>query len=449
MKIDWQTLQDLGILHPRGSQLSVFDWVNRTRTVGGGQRLKERFRAPLSDPAELRRTQEAVRFLASHPGLADPVLGGSAWTAAEHYGRTSFTPIDHPNALFLWLDSWWIRRLRADVFASIRASLALTQTLVRGAAHVAGEIRAADPPPLLAEWTAELEACLATPALAALARGPDVDRRSPPRVLRLDRALRDEDFRPLADLASLAYEIDALAAMALTTREGGLVFPEIVEGERPFVEGEAVYHPLLERPVANPLRVSPEARLSFLTGPNIAGKSTFLRASGVAVFLAHLGMGVPARSFRLVPFDCLFSGIDTEDNLRLGQSYFFREVRRVREAAEILSRGASAFMIFDELFRGTNLKDASDACLALLSGFAASRGSAFLVASHLAELAEPLQRLSGARFLQVGAELRDGVPAFDYRVSPGVSEQRLGMLILERERVLALLDGLQSASEPR
>ena len=86
----------------------------------------------------------------------------------------------------------------------------------------------------------------AAPSLAALLEGPNVERAVPPRLLRLDRLQREEEFRSLSALARLAYEIDSLAAMALVSRERGLVFPEIVEGERPFVEGEGVYHPLLE-----------------------------------------------------------------------------------------------------------------------------------------------------------------------------------------------------------
>lgn len=449
MSADWQTLQDLGILASGETKLSVFEWANRTPTQGGAGRLKERFRAPLSNPGELRRTQAAVRFLAERSAVLEPLLRGSAWLGVERYAKTSLTALDHPNALFLWLDSWWSRWMQADTFDFVRASLMLARDLAGAAGEVADRLREAGPPALLATWLEEVATCLDAPALAALRQGPDVHRLSPPRLLALDRALRDDAFGPLLRLARLVYEIDALAAMAAATAENGLVFPEIVEGERPFVEAEGVYHPLLDRPVSNPFHLSSGTRLVFLTGPNMAGKSTYLRACGVAIFLAQLGMGVPARRLRFAPFDHIFTGIDTADDLRLGHSFFYREVRRVREAAEILAGGGSALMIFDEMFKGTNLKDASDACLAVLSGFASSRDSAFLVASHLAELAEPIEKLPGARFLQFGARVEDGVPAFDYRIGPGVSEQRLGMLILRRERVLALLGSLHDGGQAR
>lgn len=153
-------------------------------------------------------------------------------------------------------------------------------------------------------------------------------------------------------------------------------------------------------------------------------------------------MGVPAARMSLIPFACLFSGINTVDNLRLGQSYFQREVRRVREITDILSEGHVAFVLFDEMFKGTNLMDASEACLAVLSGFSACSGSAFMIASHLAELAEGVEALPGSVLRHFGAPLQAGEPQFDYRIREGVSQQRLGMLILEREGVLRRLEQL-------
>ncbi|HEV2150615.1 MAG TPA: hypothetical protein VGR37_24670 [Longimicrobiaceae bacterium] len=448
MLVDWQTLQDLGILQPGGEQTGVFGWANFTLTQGGEQRLKERFRHPLSGAGELRDTQAAVRFLVDHDALCEPVLVGSAWLAVEKYARTPRAAADHPNRLFRWLDSWWMRSLHRDAFDQIRAGLAISQTMVRLAAEMLEALAPLEPPPLLDAWAAGVRAHLAAPELRLLAEGKPVHRRSPAALLAADHALRSESFAPLAALAKAVYELDALCSLARATRERWLHMPEVLDEGPPRVEAEGLYHPRVEHAVGNPLRIGPDARLLFLTGPNMAGKSTYLKAAGIAVFLAQLGMGVPAARFRWTPFGCLFSGINTTDNVRLGQSYFFREVRRVREAATVLVRGTPSFVLFDELFKGTNLKDASDACLAVLSGFAAAGHSAFLVASHLAELAERIEPLEGAAFAHFGAEVRDGEPVFPYLLRPGVSDQRLGMLILRQERVLEMLDRLRVPPVP-
>jgi DNA mismatch repair protein MutS len=439
MNVDWQTLQDLGILQPEGWQASLFDWANQTRTAGGAGLLRERFRRPLSDPAALRRTQEAVRWLADRPERFERLLEPSAWRSIERYTDTSVVALDYPLRLFLWLDSWWVRLLNRDLYREVAAALALTQALVRHAHRLAGELRAEALPPLLADWVRQLEECLEAPPLQRLRDGKEVHRRFPPGVLGLDGELRRADFEPLLALTAIVYEIDLLRSLALATRKHGLSWPDILDEQPPRLEAVALRHPLLDDPVANDVRMDADGRLIFLTGPNMAGKSTFLKSVGLAVFLAQLGMGVPARSCRLTPFGCLFSGINTTDNLRLGQSFFYREVRRVRDATEILGRGTAALMLFDEMFKGTNLKDASDASLAVLAGFAACRSSAFVVASHIAELAHGLEALPGVRFLRFEADVDGGDAVFDYRLREGVSAQRLGRMILEREGVLARL----------
>ncbi len=443
MEVDWQTLQDLGLLYPDGRKESVFGWVNSTRTQGGERRLQERFRHPGRTAAEIRETQRVVAFLAKHGEVVDPLFPGSSWLAVEKYARTSFAAVDYPNRLFRWLDSWWLRLHDRNAFDQILASLAVSQALARTAEGVLDELRPLDPPPVLAAWMDAVATRLAAPPLAAIVAGKDIHSRSPARILAADHTLREAEFEPLRGLAKLVYEMDSLCSLARATRERGLVYPELLDEGPPRVEVEGLYHPLVDHPVANPLRIAPDAKLLFLTGPNMAGKSTYLKSAGISVFLAQLGMGVPAERFRWTPFGCLFSGINTTDNVRLGQSYFFREVRRVREIAQVLAKGTPAFVLFDELFKGTNLKDAADACLAVLSGFSACEGSAFIVASHLAELAEPVGRLDGVAFARFGAEVSDGEPVFRYRVEPGVSDQRLGMLILRRERVLELLDSFR------
>jgi DNA mismatch repair ATPase MutS len=448
MRVDSQTLRDLGLLQSEGYQLSLYDWANFTRTAGGAQLLRARFRQPLSEPDALRSTQEAVRWLFEHADLFEPLLGHGAWLSVERYTASSVATLDYPNALFRWLDSWWVRLRHTDLYREVGAALALVQMLLRHAVRISDVLGGDTLPQLLSTWHTRLVECLEAPALLRLRTGWDVHRLRPPVVLRLDGKLRAQDFAPLHRLAALVYEIDFLCSLARATQAHGLVLPEILEGATPHVEAEGLYHPLVEAAVGNPLHLHSGARLVFLTGPNMAGKSTYLKAAGVAVHLAQLGMGVPARSFQLTPFGCLFSGINTADDLRLGQSYFYREVRRVREAAEILADGTAAFVLFDEMFKGTNLKDASDACLAVLRGFAACQNSAFLVASHLAELATGIEALPGATFLHVGAQIRGDEPAFDYRVRAGVSEQRLGMLILEREGVLERLAALRGTPPP-
>jgi DNA mismatch repair ATPase MutS len=199
---------------------------------------------------------------------------------------------------------------------------------------------------------------------------------------------------------------------------------------------------MLNAAVPANLRATCNDPLLFITGPNMSGKTTYMKAAAVAVCLAQTGMGVPATKMRLSPFESILSGINTIDDLQQGYSYFLAEVRRVREALKTVSGGARALVLFDEMFKGTNVKDASDASLAVTRGFACCTNSVFLVSSHLVELVPDLERLPAVQTWYFDADLVDGVPHFSYQRQKGHSIQRLGMSLLAQEGVVQMLSEL-------
>ena len=109
-----------------------------------------------------------------------------------------------------------------------------------------------------------------------------------------------------------------------------------------------------------------------------------------------------------------------------------------------LGRGERLLLLADEMFRATNLLDAQDATELVITHLAACENSVFAIASHLVELADRMQR-PNIRFAHFQAARVNGAPAFDYRLTPGISHQRLGMLLLEREGVTASLAELPRA----
>ncbi len=268
--------------------------------------------------------------------------------------------------------------------------------------------------------------------------------RYPWAIFRADRYLRFQRRADFQRFFGLLSDLDALIAMAAAGKARGLVFPEFVDSPEFLLEGEEVFHPFLDRPVGNPVRVAGGKTLVFLTGPNMAGKTTYLKAVAVSVFLAHIGMGVPATRFRLSPLDMCFSSLTAEENLREGLSYFMAEVRRVRQVAEALASGQRAFVVFDEVFRGTNVRDALDASRLVILGFARSRRCGFIFSSHLVELAEDLKEDPAVRFAFFDGQIRDGRASYQFRIREGVSQQRFGLLLLEQEGVPELLGSLQT-----
>lgn len=173
----------------------------------------------------------------------------------------------------------------------------------------------------------------------------------------------------------------------------------------------------------------------------MAGKTTYLRAIATALFLGHMGVGVPASSFRFAPAQCLFSSITLSDDLRGGISYFRAEALRVKAVAAEVARGHRVIAVMDEPFKGTNVKDALDASLAIMTRFANRPGCLFLFSSHLIELGEHLSVISSISRHYFEADESGGRLRFDYRLCDGVSSQRLGVRVLKEEGVFDLLDG--------
>jgi DNA mismatch repair ATPase MutS len=177
----------------------------------------------------------------------------------------------------------------------------------------------------------------------------------------------------------------------------------------------------------------------FLTGPNMSGKTTYLKSVALAVLFAQVGMGVPARKMRLTPVESLFTSLNPSDNLRSGLSYFFAEVLRVKAAATLLAEGKRALVIFDEVFKGTNVRDARDASAEVILGFAKARRSGFIFSSHLVELVDTLAVNRAIRFCCFDGDIVDGVTHYGYELRDGVSEKRFGLLLLRQAQVPELI----------
>ena len=226
-------------------------------------------------------------------------------------------------------------------------------------------------------------------------------------------------------------------SLGMTTAEHGWAYPR--PSERLCARG--LWHPFLAgHGVPCDFEFDDQVRVCFVTGPNMAGKSTFLKAVTVAMLLAHAGSGVPATSFDFPVVGAIFSSVEVSDNLSAGESYYLAEVRRVRALAEALRAHGSVVAILDEPLRGTNVHDAADATLAVITRLAAHPAALVFVASHLGEVAAAIVNDPRVRLLHFAADVTGDRPHFDYRLRDGLSTQRLGMTLLRQERVLELLE---------
>src|SRR5262249_49489295 len=127
------------------------------------------------------------------------------------------------------------------------------------------------------------------------------------------------------------------------------------------------------------------------------------------------------------------------DNLRAGLSYFLAEVLRVKAAATILAEGRRALVLFDEVFKGTNVRDALDASAEVILGFARARRSGFIFSSHLTELVDVLAPAGTIRFCYFDGDIVAGLPHYAYQLREGVSTKRFGLVLLRQAQVPELM----------
>ncbi len=238
----------------------------------------------------------------------------------------------------------------------------------------------------------------------------------------------------LSRLAQSLATLDALCALAERSLTLNWCAPVFVR--EPCIEIERGRHPVVEARlaetsqaafIANDTRLGPKQRMQIITGPNMGGKSTYMRQVALIVLLASIGSHVPASSCRLGPIDAIHTRIGAADDLANAQSTFMVEMT---EAAQILhSAGRHSLVLMDEIGRGTSTFDG----LALASGIAAhlhDRTQAFtLFATHYFELTEFPARHHAAQNVHVSAAESGSDIVFLHEIQGGPASRSYGIQV--------------------
>ncbi len=226
-------------------------------------------------------------------------------------------------------------------------------------------------------------------------------------------------------------ELEALAALGGYTHEHPAdVFPEFVEGAACF-EARGLAHPLLpqNRAVANDLRLGTDLQLIMVSGPNMAGKSTFLRGVGVNAVLAQCGAPVRATSLKLSPLQVTAS-ICVLDSLEGGISRFYAEIRRLKQIMDLTNGAVPVIFLLDELLSGTNSHDRLIGTRSFVTKLV-ERGAVGLVSTHdLALTAIPQEigeRASNGHFKD---HIKEGQLYFDYKLYPGIVQTSNALVLM-------------------
>jgi hypothetical protein len=237
-------------------------------------------------------------------------------------------------------------------------------------------------------------------------------------------AWRRECGPHIAGWIAAVGEFEALASLAAFSYERPeAVFPELLGDGEPRYEASALAHPLIDprEAVANDVALGGQERLWIVSGSNMSGKSTLLRAVGVSVVLAWAGAPVIARGLRLTKLE-IGASLRANDSLADHRSRFFAEIVRLKQIVDAASRGPVLFLL-DELLSGTNSHDRRIGAQALIQGLLA-RGAIGLATTHDLALAEIGANMGPvARNVHFEDQFAEGKMKWDYKLRPGVVER--------------------------
>lgn len=434
--VDKQTLDDLNIFGRKNGK-SIYGIFNRTQTRGGALLLEEMFRYPLSDYEKIKRRIEIIRYCKDNK-LVFP-FPNEWFDSIEYY----LCNTDERTRINLE-DNTLQRKLRSCMGAD-----SLYDMLHRGIVSVIAVVNALhdflerlDVSVCESFFTEgkELNEILRDPELDFVFREKGVKKLTYEKSAQYDQLLRYR-FRPkLQRLLQLLYTLDVYTALAQVAEDCGFVLPNVLPAEKNILNIEEMFHPQLTHPVKNSLVVDHNSNFVFLTGANMAGKSTFMKTFGLCVFLAHAGFPVPATGMTFSVKNGMYTTINLPDNLSMGYSHFYAEVLRVKKVAEQVARTSNLVVIFDELFRGTNVQDAYEATVAIADAFAANRESMFLISTHIIEAGDALRKkCPNMNFVYLPTRMKDNKPIYTYRLEPGITADRHGMVIIRNEKIIEML----------
>jgi DNA mismatch repair protein MutS len=438
MQIDNISFNDISIFHSE-EEFSIFHKLNFTRTIGGKEWLRRFFTEPHSDIRKIRGTQNVIRKLMAHVDDWPADITNGTMLVMDKFLDYSLDPISQNmgslnNLVYRWLHS--------EDYSMLKYSMTHFGDFYRGMKKISLLLGELDLPPNIRIYIERIEQVMKEPALqqlSATTRGEAFTRRQ---NLYYGYHLRNPLRAKTLEMIDIYSRLDAWYSMAVAVKTYNLSFPEFIEQDSPLVEAKGLYHILIPKPVPYDLLMNPEHNFLFLTGANMAGKSTLIKSIGSSVFLAHIGMGVPAQHMRLTLFDGLLSNINVVDNIAKGESFFFNEVQRIKNTISKINNGKKWLVLIDELFKGTNVQDAMKCSLTVIKGLIRIKNSLFILSTHLYEIGDELKDYPNISFRFFETNVENEQLMFSYQLKEGISNDRIGYVILKREKVVEMLENL-------
>lgn len=257
------------------------------------------------------------------------------------------------------------------------------------------------------------------------------------KALALEKALYDELFDlllpHLAELqqsAAALAELDVLTNLAERADTLNYVCPTL--SDKPGIKITGGRHPVVEQVlrepfISNPLSLAPQRRMLIITGPNMGGKSTYMRQAALIVLMAHIGCFVPADQAVIGPVDRIFTRVGAADDLASGRSTFMVEMT---ETANILHNATgNSLVLMDEIGRGTSTYDGLSLAWACAENLANRIKAMTLFATHYFELTTLPEKMEGVVNVHLDAREHGDTIAFMHSVQDGAASKSYGLAV--------------------
>lgn len=431
---DKQTLDDLNLLGKYKTG-SVYNLFNEVRTAGGEKLLEHMFQHPLQDHEAINKRSKVFRYFQQRT-LPFPFTNDQLKAVENYLGAGS-----SGNLLSATISTARIKALHymgvREAYNLLTNGLQVTIEVLKTITDFLSSIALQDPVNPFMDEVLSVQQIMQDKRLAGLSQHQSDRPFSLLRMARYDYLLRHTLHAAMKTILQVIYQLDVHLAVAAVANTKGFLYAHALPAENNSIRIRDLRHPGLDKAVANSLAVNRESNVIFLTGANMAGKSTFMKSFGISLYLAHMGFPVAAQEMEFSIRDGLYSSINVPDNLNLGYSHFYAEVLRVKKIAQEVSEGKNLVIIFDELFKGTNVKDAYDATLAVSEAFAENRNCSFIISTHIIEVGQALKtRCSNFQFVYFPTLMKGSIPTYTYTLQEGITTDRHGMMIIENEQIV-------------
>ncbi|OFX77558.1 MAG: hypothetical protein A2X19_06980 [Bacteroidetes bacterium GWE2_39_28] len=437
--IDRQTLDDLNLLGKYKSN-SIFNLFNQTVTRGGESLLENIFQNPLTDAQAINARKEILAFFAKE-NLSFPFTR-EEFKQTENYLENS----DSKNTVLSLFNNArrYFKKLIANdnEYDTLLNGFIGTVSMFKKLNEFAGKISLIS---LSSPYHAEVECALKILRDKKLIWIFEFDHSLDINFKKFawhDHILRHTALTRLKELMVFVNYLDLYISVSNVGAKKGYIYAVAEDKKELSIDIKGLYHPSVCDAVANNLKLDNENNVLFLTGANMAGKSTLMKSFGISIYLAHMGFPVPAKSMAFSVCNGIFTSINVPDNLNMGYSHFYAEVIRVKKIATEVASGKKLIVIFDELFKGTNVKDAYDATVAITESFSKIHKCAFIVSTHIMEAGLKLkENCPNIAFKYLPSILKGKVPTYTYTLEEGISNDRHGMMIINNEKIIETITG--------